>query len=179
MGLIGFVNAGFVVSDPATVISRGELNAQTLTFLAGLLFTAILVVKRMKGALITGIAGTTIAACAVGRLWGEEQIVVWKGLFAAPDFSVIFQLDFMASLKLAMWPVVFAFLFTDMFDSLSTFVGIAEAGDIKDEDGEPRNVKQSLIVDGLATTVAGLFGSSPGTSYIESATGIEEGAARA
>ena len=171
--LIGFVNAGFVVSDPATVISRGELNAQTLTFLAGLLFTAILVVKRMKGALITGITGTTVAACAVGRLWGEEQIVVWKGLFAAPDFSVIFQLDLMASLKLAMLPVVFAFLFTDMFDSLSTFVGIAEAGDIKDEDGEPRNIKQSLIVDGLATTVAGLFGSSPGTSYIESAAGIE------
>jgi len=62
-----------------------------------------------------------------------------------------------------------------MFDSLSTFVGIAEAGNIKDEDGEPRNVKQSLIVDGVATGIAGLFGSSPGTSYIESTTGIEEG----
>jgi len=173
--LIGFVNAGFVVSDPATVVSRGELNAQTLTFLAGLLFTAILVVKQMKGALITGIAGTTVAACAVGRIWGMEQIVVWKGLFAAPDFSVIFQLDLITSLKLAMWPVIFAFLFTDMFDSLSTFVGIAEAGNIKDEDGEPRNIKQSLIVDGFATSIAGLFGSSPGTSYIESATGIEEG----
>ena len=173
--LIGFVNAGFIVSHPTTIISRGELNVQTLTFLAGLLFTAILVVKRVRGALITGIASTTVAACAVGRFWGKEQIVVWKGLFAAPDFSVLFQLDFIASLKLAMWPVIFAFLFTDMFDSLSTFVGIAEAGDIKDEDGEPRNIKEALIVDGFATTIAGLFGSSPGTSYIESATGIEEG----
>jgi AGZA family xanthine/uracil permease-like MFS transporter len=173
--LIGFVNAGFVVSDPATIVSRGELNAQTLTFLAGLLFTAVLVVKRMKGALITGIACTTVAAFAVGRIWGTETIVVWKGLFAAPDFSVIFQLDLVSSLKLAMLPVIFAFVFTDMFDSLSTFVGIAEAGNIKDEDGEPRNIKQSLIVDGLATSIAGLFGSSPGTSYIESATGIEEG----
>ena len=173
--LIGFVNAGFIVSHPATIITRGTLNAQTLTFLAGLVFTSILVVKRLKGALITGIACTTVAAAAIGRMWGQETLVAWKGLLAAPDFSVLFQLDFTGSLTLAMWPVIFAFLFTDMFDSLSTFVGIAEAGDIKDADGQPRNIKQSLIVDGFATTVAGLFGSSPGTSYIESATGIEEG----
>jgi AGZA family xanthine/uracil permease-like MFS transporter len=62
-----------------------------------------------------------------------------------------------------------------MFDSLSTFVGIAEAAELKDSDGEPRQVKESLIVDAAATTVAGLFGSSPGTAYIESAAGIEEG----
>ena len=173
--LIGFVNAGFIVSHPATIMTRGELNAQTLTFLVGLVFTAILVVKRIKGALITGIAFTTIAASAIGRIWGQEQLVVWKGFFAAPDFSVLFQLNLVSSLKLAMWPVIFAFLFTDMFDSLSTFVGIAEAGNVKDESGEPRNIKQSLTVDGFATSVAGLFGSSPGTSYIESATGIEEG----
>jgi len=159
--LIGFVSAGFIISDPATIISRGELNAQTLTFLAGLVLTAILLAKRIKGALIIGIAFTTVAACAIGRIWGQEQIVVWKGLFLAPDFSIIFQLDFIASLKLAMWPVVFAFLFTDMFDSLSTFVGVAEAGNIKDENGDPRNIKRSMI--------------SPGTSYIESTTGIKEG----
>lgn len=173
--LIGFVNAGFIVSHPATIVTRGPLNVQTLTFLAGLMFTSILVVKRMKAALITGIVCTTVAASAIGRIWGQEPIVAWKGLLAAPDFSVLLQLDFGGSLALAMWPVIFAFLFTDMFDSLSTFVGIAEAGNIKDADGEPRNIKQSLIVDGFATTVAGLFGSSPGTSYIESATGIEEG----
>jgi AGZA family xanthine/uracil permease-like MFS transporter len=173
--LIGFVNAGFIVSHPATIITRGALNAHTLTFLGGLAFTAILVVKRMKGALIAGIVCTTVAAGAIGRLWGQEQVIIWKGFFAAPDFSVIFQLDILASLKLAMWPVIFAFLFTDMFDSLSTFVGIAEAGNVKDDNGEPRNIKQSLTVDGFATCIAGLLGSSPGTSYIESATGIEEG----
>ena len=173
--LIGFINSGFIVASPATVITRGPLNVQTLTFLGGLLFTAILVVKRMKGALITGIVCTTIAASAIGRIWGDEQIVVWKGFFAAPDFSVIFQLDYLASLKFAVWPVIFAFLFTDMFDSLSTFVGIAEAGNVKEDSGEPRNIKQSLTVDGVATCISGLLGSSPGTSYIESATGIEEG----
>ena len=94
---------------------------------------------------------------------------------AVPDLSLLFKLDFIHSLRLSLWPVIFAFLFTDMFDSLSTFVGIAEAADLKDADGEPRNVKESLIVDSLATTVAGLVGSSPGTSYIESAAGVEEG----
>ena len=74
-----------------------------------------------------------------------------------------------------MFPVIFSMLFTDMFDSVSTFIGVAEAGNLVDENGEPKNVKKSLIVDGFATMVAGLFGSSSGTSYIESAAGISEG----
>ena len=62
-----------------------------------------------------------------------------------------------------------------MFDGISTFVGVAEAGDLKDPDGEPRNIRQSLIVDSSASILSGLFGTSSATSYIESATGIEEG----
>jgi len=88
---------------------------------------------------------------------------------------LLLQLDFVNSLTLAIWPVTFAFLFTDMFDSLSTFVGVAEAADLCDENGQPKNIKEALVVDSLATTIAGLFGTSSGTSYIESAAGIEEG----
>ncbi len=173
--LIGLANAGFIVNGPATVVTRGPLDAQTLTFLAGLFVTAILVVRGYKGALIGGILFTSLAAAALGRLWGEKTVVNWSGLFAAPDFSLILQLDLMGSLSLAMLPVIFVLLFTDMFDSLSTFVGVAEAGNLKEADGSPRHIRQSLIVDGLSTTMAGLFGTSPGTSYIESAAGIEEG----
>ena len=173
--LIGFTNSGFIVSHPATIIGRGVLDAKTLTFLAGLALSALLVVKRTKGALIVGIVFTTITAAAIGRLWGDDLIVVWQGLVAAPDFSTLLKLDLIGSIKLALWPVIFALLFTDMFDSLSTFVGIAEAGNIKDDDGEPRNIRQSLIVDGIATSVSGLLGTSSATSYIESAAGIEEG----
>ena len=85
------------------------------------------------------------------------------------------KLDLIGSLKLAMFPVIFAMLFTDMFDSLSTFIGVAEAAELVDEKGEPRELKRSLIVDAISTTIAGVFGSSPGTAYIESATGVEEG----
>ncbi|ETR65315.1 MAG: MFS transporter, AGZA family, xanthine/uracil permease, partial [Candidatus Magnetoglobus multicellularis str. Araruama] len=181
--LIGFSNAGFVIANPSTIIGPGPINPITLTFVFGLALTAILVVYHVPGALIIGIAFTTIAAIPIGRLWGDASsinhgigtLVTWQGLFEFPDFSLIFSLDLIGSLKLAMIPVIFSFLFTDMFDSLSTLVGVAEAGDIKDKSGEPRNVKESLIVDSLATTISGLLGTSSGTCYIESATGIEQG----
>jgi AGZA family xanthine/uracil permease-like MFS transporter len=180
--LIGFANAKFIVHTPSTILGFNGLNSITITFIIGLFVTAIIVAKRVKGALIIGILFTTILAIPIGRLWGDATelfgtatLVNWKGLFTGPDLGLIFKMDLVQSLTLSMWPVIFAFLFTDMFDSLSTFVGLAEAANLKDPDGEPRNVKQSLIVDSLATITAGIFGSSPGTSYIESAAGIEEG----
>lgn len=71
--------------------------------------------------------------------------------------------------------MLFVFLFTDLFDSLSTFIGVAEAGNLTDANGEPRNVGRSMIVDACGTMISGLLGTSSATSYIESATGIEEG----
>jgi len=175
--LIGFSKAGFVVANPATIIGSGPMNVVTLTFVFGLAITAVLLVFRIRGALIIGIAVTTLASIPIGRLWGDvsNTLVSWKGLFALPDLSLIFSLDLLGSLKLAMIPVIFSFLFTDMFDSLSTLVGVAEAGNIKDRNGEPKNIKESLIVDSLATAFSGLLGTSSGTCYIESATGIEQG----
>ena len=173
--LNGFINADFIVTNPDTLTARGTLSISTITFLVGLGITSILLVKKIKGALIIGIVTTTILALPIGRLWGAETLVAWNGLLSAPDFSLLFKLDLIGSLKLSMFSVVFGFLFTDMFDSLSTFVGVAEAGKLIDEDGEPRNIKESLIVDGFSTTISGLLGRSPGTSYIESAAGIEEG----
>jgi len=180
---IGFVNANFIVDNPATLVGLGQLNSITVTFLIGLVITAVLVVKRVPGHLVLGIAITTVLAIPIGRLYGDASainfgnatLVTWNGLFAAPDFSVFLKMDILGSIKLAVWPVIFAFLFTDMFDSLSTFIGVAEAADLVDKDGEPRHVKQSLIVDGFSTTISGLFGTSSGTSYIESAAGIEQG----
>ena len=183
--LIGFIDAKFIVDNPATLISFGKLNAVTVTFALGLFVTSLLVVKHRKGALIIGIVFTTLLAVPVGRLWGDATAATGmatlvncdfsKGLVSMPDFSLIMALDFMGALKLAAWPVIFGILFTDMFDSLSTFVGVAEAGDMIDETGEPRNIKQALIADAFGTTVSGLLGSSSATSFIESAAGVEEG----
>ncbi len=183
ISLIGFVNAKFLIASPATIIQIGKMDAVTITFIAGLMITALLVMKKVKGALIAGIIITTLISIPIGRLYGDAsvfnsgspQLVSWKGLVAYPDFSLIMRLDLIGSLKFSLFPVIFAILFTDMFDSLSTFVGVAEAANLIDKNGEPRNIKESLIVDAFATTVAGLLGSSAGTAYIESAAGIEEG----
>ena len=181
--LIGFENAKFIVGNPATLIGIADLhNPAVLTFLFGLLLTAALVVRRVPGAIIIGVVLTTLAAYPIGRFWGDatadfghKTLVNWSGLVAAPDFSLLFQLDLLGSLKWSVFPVIFAFAFTDLFDSLSTFMGLAEAANLKDETGEPRNVKQALLTDAFATLVAGLLGTSPGTAYIESAVGIEQG----
>ncbi|NIA31918.1 MAG: NCS2 family permease [Actinobacteria bacterium] len=182
ISLIGFMNAKFIVANPATTISFGKMNIVTTIFITGLFVTSILVVKRIKGALILGVLITTILSIPVGRLFGDatqiigsSTLVSWHGITSVPDFSLILKMDLVHSLGLSLWPVIFAFLFTDMFDSLSTFVGVAEAADLIDENGEPRNIKESLIVDAVSTTISGLFGTSSGTAYIESAAGIEEG----
>ncbi|MCB9209754.1 MAG: NCS2 family permease [Ignavibacteriales bacterium] len=180
---IGFVNAKFIVDNPATLVSIAKLDPILVTFLIGLFITSILVIKKVNGALILGIIITTVLSIPIGRMYGDASavnfgtatLVTWKGIFAAPDFSVLFKLDFVNSISLALIPVVFAFLFTDLFDSLSTFIGVAEAANLVDEDGEPRNIRKSLIVDAVSTTISGLFGTSSGTSYIESATGVEQG----
>jgi AGZA family xanthine/uracil permease-like MFS transporter len=175
--LIGFSNARFIVGNPATMVGITPLlrDPVTLTFIAGLLVTAVLVVKRVSGGIVTGIIFTTLAAVPIGRVWGSSVLVNWQGLLAAPDFSLIGKLALLESLQFALWPVIFAFVFTDMFDSLSTFVGVAEAANLYDDTGEPRNVKQALLTDAFATTISGLLGTSPGTAYIESAVGIEQG----
>ncbi|SDF79824.1 putative MFS transporter, AGZA family, xanthine/uracil permease [Dyadobacter soli] len=174
--LIGFANAKFIVPNAATMISLGNLNAPTLTFIAGLLVTVILLIRNVKGSILIGIVATSLLAWPIGRWWGgTEAIITIDNIVSKPDFSLLFQLDFVNSLKWSLAPIILAFVFTDMFDSLSTFVGLAEASNLLDEHGEPRNIRRSLMVDAISTTIAGLTGSSPGTAYIESAVGIEQG----
>jgi AGZA family xanthine/uracil permease-like MFS transporter len=130
----------------------------------------------VKGSILIGIILTSLLAWPIGRWWGgEEAVITINNIISKPDFSLLFQLDLVNSLKWSLAPIILAFVFTDMFDSLSTFVGLAEAANLLDEKGEPRNIRKSLIVDAFSTTIAGLTGSSPGTAYIESAVGIEQG----
>ncbi|MBP9095225.1 MAG: NCS2 family permease [Ignavibacteria bacterium] len=183
IALIGLENSGFIIANKATLISKAPLNAMTATFLAGLAVTIILVIKKVPASLILGIIITTILSIPIGRLWGDASavnfgtptLVTFNGIFAPPDFSLFMSMDFLGALKFSAIGVIFTFVFVDMFDSISTFMGIAEAGNLLDKDGQPRNVKQSLIADGFSSVISGVFGTSAGTAYIESATGIREG----
>ncbi len=184
ISLIGFENARFIVGNPATLVGIASIKDPiVLTFLFGLMLMAVLVIRQVPGAIIIGIVLTTLAAWPIGRWYGDasavnygqKTLVNFTEIVAAPDFSLLGRLDFINSLQLSLWPVIFAFVFTDLFDSLSTFVGVAEAADLYDEDGNPQHLDRSLLTDAVATTLAGALGTSPGTAYIESAIGIEQG----
>ena len=93
-----------------------------------------------------------------------------------PDFSSAFlQLDIRDALRLSLLPTIIGIFFTDLFDSLSTFIGVASASGLTDEHGRPINLRRGLIVDAIATLTSGLAGSSPGTVYVESIAGIRMG----
>jgi AGZA family xanthine/uracil permease-like MFS transporter len=186
ISLIGLVNAKFVISDPVTIVHSASLNPVVVTFLVGLAITTILVARRVTGALMIGIVLTTLLAVPIGRVWGDgtaywpaaiatKTLVNWNGLIAAPDFSGILQLDLVGSLKVAYWPFIFVMLFTSFFDALSTFMAISEAGNLLDADGNPRNIRQSMIVDAFSALVSAPLGTSPANAYIESAAGIAAG----
>ncbi|MCX7882439.1 MAG: NCS2 family permease [Brevinematales bacterium] len=179
--LIGFKSVGFIVSQEATLVGFGGINAQTLLFVFGLVITSILVIRRVKGALILGIVITSLAALGVSVLglkygWLEKPLVqLPTSLVSLPKLDVFLKLDLVGALQLSMIGPIFSLLFTDMFDSISTFMGIAQVSGLVDKDGQPLHAKKALLVDAISTTISGLFGTSSGTTYIESAAGIEEG----
>jgi len=167
---IGLKNAGFVAADPVTLVRLGTLDIKTLLAIVGLVVTVVLLVRRSALAYLSGIFAVTLIAWAIGQIKAPDQI------FSAPDFKTVFlKLDILGALKLSLLPAIIGILFTDLFDSISTFIGVAHAAELLDENGNPRNLRQGLIIDSLATFGAGMAGTSSGTAYIESVAGISAG----
>ena len=167
---IGLKNAGFIAADPVTFVRLGRLDYPALLMLLGLAVTVLLLKRKSPFAFLAGILAVTLAAWLAGKVPTPKQ------LFSAPDFrSVFLKLDVLGALKLSLLPPVIAVLFTDLFDSVSTFIGVSQAAGMLDEEGQPRRLREGLIVDAWATLGAGLAGTSSGTAYIESVAGINAG----
>jgi len=167
---IGLKNAGMIASDPVTFVRLGELGGAALLAALGFVVTVGLMNRGSAFAFLAGIFVVTLVAWAAGQVSAPESP------FSKPDFHTVFlKLDIFGALKLSLLPAITGILFTDLFDSISTFIGVAHAADLLDEQGNPRNLKQGLIVDSLATFGAGLAGTSSGTAYIESIAGINSG----
>lgn len=167
---IGLKNAGLITSDPVTFVKLGTLDRHVLFGAVGMLVTVLLLVRRSALAYLSGIFTVTAIAWAAGEIKAPEQIV------SPPDFKTVFlKLDILGALQLSLLPAIIGILFTDLFDSISTFMGVAHAADLLDEDGHPRHLRQGLVVDSVATFGAGLAGTSSGTAYIESIAGIDSG----
>lgn len=167
---IGLRNAGLVVADPATLVKLGPLDGRALLALAGLALMARMTGRKNPFAFLAGMSAVTAAGWALGYVKPPES--VW----GRPDFTSVFlKLDAVGALRLSLLPAIIAIFFTDLFDSISTFVGVSHACGMSDAEGRPRNLREGLIVDAFATMGAGLVGTSSGTAFIESAAGIEAG----
>lgn len=167
---IGLKNAGFVAADPITFVKIGTLGKPALLTIAGIAISIFLMSRKNAFAFLVAIVVVTLVAWALGLVTAPPRML------SLPDFKTVFlKLDIWGALKLSLLPSIIAILFTDLFDSISTFIGVAHAGDLLDKDGHPRNLRQGLIVDSLATMGAGLAGTSSGTAYIESIAGISMG----
>src|SRR3989454_9573468 len=167
---IGLKNAGIIVSDPVTFVRIGLIGKPALLTILGVGISVFLISRKSPFAFLATIVIVTLMAWALGLVVAPPKLLSW------PDFkSVFFKLDVIGALKLSLLPSIIAILFTDLFDSISTFIGVAHATDLLDKDGHPRNLREGLIVDSLATLGAGLAGSSSGTAYIESVAGIRMG----
>ena len=167
---IGLKNAGFIAADPVTFVKLGVLGKEALLAGLGMGVTVFLMIRRSIFSFLAGIFVVTLIGWAIGMIKAPEHLV------SAPDFHTVFlKLDILGALKLSLLPAIIAILFTDLFDSISTFIGVSHAANLLDEEGNPKNLRQGLMVDSFATFGAGLAGTSSGTAYIESIAGINLG----
>ena len=182
LSFLGLTDARFLVADPKTLVAAAAFDPCILTFLAGLLITIGLTIRKVPGALVLGMILTTLLAAPIGRIYGDGSaygggptLVNWTGWVALPDFSFVGRVDLWGACKLAYLPVIFVLLFTNFIEAMSTFLALAEIGDLKDSQGLPRNIRQTMHVDALSALLSAPLGTSPAVAYLESAAGIAQG----
>ncbi|WP_022901735.1 NCS2 family permease [Humibacter albus] len=195
IAFIGLVDAGFVKttnlsSPPIGLGSDGSVaTIPTLIFVITLLITGVLVARKVKGAILIGLASGTILAVIAQAIWhlGAQpkdatgwnlnipQISDWVSL---PDFSLVGQVSFDFS-KLGVLTavmLVFTLVFSNFFDAMGTMTGLAKEAGLSNPDGTFPRLKSALIVEGVGAVAGGLTSGSSNTVFVESGAGIGEGA---
>ncbi len=172
LAIIGFQNAGLTVDSPATLVALGDLQAPSVWLtLAGVVLIGALLLRKVPGAVLVGILAVTVTAWVTGFAPGPDGFVSWPRL---PEETLL-ALDFEAFFSVKLLTVVLAFLFVDFFDTAGTLLGVGRLGGFLDAHGELPRANRAFTADALGTSFGALLGTSTVTSYIESATGIEEG----
>jgi AGZA family xanthine/uracil permease-like MFS transporter len=167
---IGLRNAGLIEPDAATMVRLGTIDYRAAFLVGGLVAAVVLMRRDSPLAFLTSIFVVTLLSWVFGYAKPPERII------SPPDFSsVTLALDASGALKWSLLPAIISILFTDLFDSLSTFIGVATAARLTEPDGRPLHLRRGLIVDACATLAAGLAGTSSGTAYVESIAGIRMG----
>lgn len=185
LAFIGLQNAGFVKTHPTTFVTLGDFTKwRVIISVFGLLVTAIMMKRKVKGALLLGIVTSTFFAVILNYLTGLSafpeagKAVIPKSVFSAPDLSTFGKFDFSAITKLGLLPalmLIFSVMLSDFFDTLGSVIGLGTEGKFLDQKGNLPRIKQVLLVDSLAAVMGGVASSSSVTTYIESAAGISAG----
>jgi AGZA family xanthine/uracil permease-like MFS transporter len=171
IAFIGLKEAGIVQFDINTLVRLADVTEPpALLAIFGLVVTAVMMVWRVRGAILWGILLTAV----VGLLGG---VLTWQGFMdPAPKPTLFLKMDLAAAFDLGLLNVIFIFLFIDMFDTLGTLVGVTDKAGLMKPDGSIPGINRALLSDGIGTSVGAVFGTSTVTSYIESAAGITAGA---
>jgi AGZA family xanthine/uracil permease-like MFS transporter len=201
IAIIGFVDAGFVRRSGAAPVpvqlgATGRLTGwPTAVFVIGLLITAILVARRMKGAILIGILATTVIAIIVEAVakvgqalpdgsnadgWQLNVPKLPEKVFATPDLGLLGDFSLGGAFQqvgvVAALLFVFTLMLSDFFDTMGTVVGVGAEAGLLDEEGRLPGADRVLFVDSLAAVAGGAASTSSNTTYIESAAGVGEGA---
>ena len=181
--IIALKGAGIVVSNPDTLVALGDIgSAQVVLAIVGLLIIGVLHHYKVKGDILIGILATwALGICAqlIGWYQGASLIPSFslesiKTNFAAP---ALFQFDFayIAQNFAGFAVVMFTFLYTDIFDTVGTLIGVAQKGDLLDQDGSLPRAGGALMADAVGTVAGACLGTSTVTSYVESSAGVAAG----
>lgn len=196
IAFIGFVDSGFVQAGSGTVVELGNGGSLTtwpvLVFVVGLVATVILMVKKVRGAILIAILGTTVVGIVVEAIakvgpaatnppgW-KSTVPAWPGsVVDRPDFSLLGHFSLTGSFShigvVTAIVLIFSLLLADFFDTMGTMVAVGGEAGLLDANGNPPKTQQILIVDSIAAAAGGAAGVSSNTSYIESASGVGDGA---
>jgi AGZA family xanthine/uracil permease-like MFS transporter len=183
LAIIGFKNAGFIAAGGGLLTLGPVKTFPVALFAATLLFTAWLVARNVRGALLIGIAASTAVAVAAkaafgGAGFGPHIADVPTSIVALPDFSLVGAVDF--SFFTALGPIaaslaVFSIMLSDFFDTVGTVVAVGQEAKYLDDAGNFPRPGRVLLVDSLAAVAGGAAGASSATTYIESASGAAAG----
>lgn len=195
IAFIGLQNAKIVVNNDSTLVTYqnfkenfSSVGMGALLALIGVLITAFLLIKKVKGGILFGILITWVLGiiCELTHLYVPNADLgmysVIPSAFVSFDFSPlgntfgqVFKADFSTVKILDMVVIVFAFLFVDIFDTLGTLIGVSSKANMLDKDGKLPRIKGALLADAIATSAGAVLGTSTTTTYVESASGVTEG----
>lgn len=180
IAFIGLKNAGIVVASKATFVTSGDFGspAVALAFF-GIMLTAVLVARRVPGAIVLSIVAVTLVGLFVPDGKGGLITALPTGIFSLPASPepVMLKLDFKFILEnfAKALPIMLTLLIVDMFDNIGTLIGVTKRAGLLRPDGSLPKAGRALVADSFAAILSSLFGTSTVVSYIESASGVEAG----